>query len=190
MMKATIKADMKPMRDALREYMRYTRRSLPEILQKQAAMLISGAKGVNGLFQEARSHAFEVRNDIRALLKGWRIKRPKGGGKYSAIREINRRLQYAGLVQSTGWFNVRYGRIIKDGAPRKLVSVKNPRGIVIENLTGRSPYIILRNRTPNAGNYAEKTGYVDRAVENRAKDLLVYVRRKQEEAIAKAKMNK
>jgi aminomethyltransferase len=65
-----------------------------------------------------------------------------------------------------------------------------PAGVVIENLTGRSPYIILRNRTPNAGNYAEKTGYVDRAVENRAKDLLVYVRRKQEEAITRARMNK
>ena len=187
MMKATIKADMKPMRDALREYMRYTRRSLPEILQKQAAMLISGAKGVNGLFQEARSHAYEVRNEIRALPKrlGWRIKRQSG----SAMSEIYRRLQYAGWVQSTGWFNVRYGRIVKTGAPRKLVSVKNPRGVVIENLTGHSPYIILRNRTPNAGNYAQKTGYVDRAVKNRAEDLLVYVRRKQEEAIAKAKMN-
>lgn len=188
MMKATIKADMKPMRDALRLYMQYSRRSLPEILKKQAAMLISGAKGVNGLFQEARSHAFEVRNEIRSLPKklNWRIKRTSG----SAMAEIRRRLQYAGWVQSTGWFNVRYGRTIKTGAPKRLQAVRNPRGVVIENLTGPSPYIILRNRTPNAGEYAKKTGYVDRAIKNRAADLMVYVRRKQEEAIAKAKIKK
>lgn len=183
---ATIKADMKPLRDALRLYLQYSRRSLPEILKKQAAMLISGAKGVNGLYQEARSHAYEVRNEIRALPSrlNWRIKRKSGG----AMAEIQRRLQYAGWVQSTGWFNVRYGRTIKTGAPKRLQSVRNPRGVVIENLTGYSPYIILRNRTPNAGEYAKKTGYVNRAIQNRAADLLVYVKRKQEEIITKSRM--
>ena len=187
-MRITIKANMKPMRDALELYMKYTKRSLPEILSKQAAMLISGAKGVNGLYQEARRHAGQTELEILQLpsrLK-WRIKREKGG----AMAEIRRRLQYAGWVQSTGWFNRRYGRVVKNGAPRKLLSVKSPRGVVIENLTGFSPYIILKNKTPNAGEWAQKTGYVDRAVSNRAKDLMVYVENKQREIIAKLNLKK
>jgi hypothetical protein len=188
MMTPTIKADVKPMRDALQLYMKHTRRYLPDVLQKQAAQLISGAKGVNGLYQEARSHAWQVRNEIRQLpvRLNWRIKRKSGG----AWSEIYRRLEYAGWVQSTGWFNKRYGRTIKTGAPRKLQSVRNPRGIVIEKLNGHSPYIILRNRTPNAGEYAQKTGYVDKAIKNRADDMLVYVKRKMNELINRNKLRR
>ena len=152
----------------------FTRRSLPEVLEKQANMLISGAKGYKGLYQEARSHAPEVKSEIKGLPTklGWRIKR-KGG---SVKKEIRRRLKYAGLVQSTGWFNNRYGTPRKDGTA-VIRQVSNPRGRVITRLTGNNPYIILINRTPNAGEYAKKTGYIDAAIRGRADDMMEYVKK-------------
>jgi hypothetical protein len=174
-MYVTIEANMKPLSDALNEYMRYTSKSLPEVLQKRAAMLISGGKGVKGLYQEARSQAPDVKADIRALPTklNWRIKRKSG----SAMKEIRRRLGYAGLVQSTGWFNTRYGTPRKDGS-KMLRQVANPRGRVIENLSGPSPYIMLINRTLRAGEYAQRTGYIDRAIAGAAEDMRDYIKQK------------
>jgi hypothetical protein len=189
-MRPTIEFNAQPLRDALKEYMRHTSRSLPEILQKQAAMLISGSKSHMGLYQEARTHAPATMSEIASLpakLK-WRIKRKAGGGRHSAIKEIRRRLRFAGYVQSTGWFNLRYGKKTASGAPRSLRQVSNPRGKVIENLAGFNPYITLRNITKGAGEFAQKTGYVNRAVANRAKDMMVYVDNKMKQAAARAKL--
>lgn len=186
----TIKFDGKPLQDALKQYMQHTRRSLPEILQKQAHMLISGGKGYDGMYQEARKHAPETIADIKSAIKrlDWRIKRKRGGGKHSARKEIQRRLRFAGFVQSTGWFNVRYGKKTARGAPRSLRQVANPRGQVVQNLSGIYPFITLINRTGGAGAFAQKTGYVNRAIQNRAKDMLTYVKDKMAQAAAKANL--
>jgi hypothetical protein len=177
-----------PLRKALKEYMGHTRRSLPEVLQKQAAMLISGGKGYDGMYQEARKHAPQTIAEITNLPKtlNWRIKRKRGGGKHSAMKEIRRRLKFAGYVQSTGWFNIRYGKKAAKGAPRSLRAVKNPRGKVVENLAGLNPYITLINTTGGAGAFARKTGYVDRAIKNRAEDMLTYVKEKMAKAAERA----
>ena len=187
-----IEFDGEPLRKALREYMQHTRRSLPEVLQKQAAMLISGGKGYDGMYQEARKHAPATIAEINNLPKAlnWRIKRNKGGGKHSAMKEIRRRLKFAGYVQSTGWFNVRYGSRKATGAPRGLRSVKNPRGKVVENLSSSNPYITLINRTGGAGAFAQKTGYVNRAILNRAKDMMTYITQKLEKAAERARLKR
>jgi hypothetical protein len=190
-MRTSITFDGRPLRDALKQYMHHTRRSLPEVLQKQAHMLISGGKGYAGMYQEAQKHAPETINEIKKLPKtrGWRIKRKRGGGKHSAVKEIKRRLKFAGYVQSTGWFNVRYGKKSASGAPRSLRAVSNPRGKVVQNLSGLNPFITLINVTGGAGAFARKTGYVDRAIKNRAKDMLTYVQKKIQDAAKRAKLS-
>lgn len=191
-MKVNLHINMKPMRNALKTYMEHTRRSLPEVLTKQAKMLCCGAKGVKGLYQEAVMEAPDTRREILGLPKalGWRIKRGKGGGRHSAMKEIRRRLKFVGRVQSTAWLQNKYGRVSPVDGVRPLYFVRKPRGRVREVLGGLFPYITLINSTPNAGQFAKRTGYADRAVRNRAADMNGYVERKLREAAQKAGLKK
>lgn len=145
-----------------------------DILPDQAQKLISnGFAGGGGLYQECRVHAPDTIAEIKGLPAkyGYRIKRLPG---VTVAKEIIRRLKNAGYVQSTGWLN----RVYKGKNKDAIRHVRNPRGEVEQSLTGLQPYIILTNRTPGAAEFAEKTGYVQRAIDNRAKDMLVYVQRK------------
>lgn len=174
-MRLSIKVDTRDVQITLRDYARVAKMELSDALQKKMAMLVSGGKGVKGLYQEAHDQAPDVKAEILALPQqlGWRIKRKSG----SAMKEIYRRMRYAGLIQSTGWFNIRYGHRRADGSVR-LRSVSNPRGVIQESLTGDKPYISLTNTTPNAGQYAERTGYVKRALDNITADMKEYIDRK------------
>lgn len=154
-------------------------------------MLISGGKGYDGMYQEARKHAPATITEIKRLPKtqGWRIRRKRGGGKNSAVKEIKRRLKFAGYVQSTGWFNLRYGKKNAKGSPRSLRAVSNPRGQVLQNLSGLNPFITLINTTKGAGAFAKRTGYVNRAITNRAKDMLTFIGKKIQDAAKRAKLS-
>lgn len=174
----SIHFDDRNLRKAFTAYMAVTSRDARTTLEVKAAMLVSGGKGVQGLYQEARKHAPETRAEIRALArKPWKIKRKRG----SAMAEIARRLRYAGFVQSTGWFNKRYGTPRKDGSV-PIRQVANPRGVVVSRLSGPKMFISITNRTPRAGEFASKTGYVQRAINNITADMMKYVERKLQES--------
>lgn len=173
----TFKIDDRKLRSALKQYLEVSGKDAVEVLEKRADMLVSGGKGVKGLFQEARTHAPETKAEIRSLPTrlNWHIKRKKG---MTAAKEIKRRLRYAGWLQSTGWLNKRYGR---EGAGNLLRHINSPRGMVHAKLSGNRIFIRITNTTKGSGDFAAKTGYVQRAVDNAARDLMVYVKRKMQQ---------
>lgn len=159
-----------------------------QVLLNQAQKLVSSDftdpdDGVKrgGLFQEARKEAPATKAEIRSLPArlGYRIKRRAG---VTVKQEIRRRLKFAGYVQSTGWLN----RVWKNKAKTALRLIKNPRGRVIQNLTGNNPSITLINETPGAAEFAAKTGYVDRALAGRAQDMAKHTEKKILDAARKA----
>ncbi len=176
---ANINVDLSGFNAAMKQYATLRNKSDKEILQDQTQKLVSnGFKGGGGLYQEARTHAPETIADIKGLRArlGWRIRTwrfaRQGLSKEAQIeKEIARRLKLAGYFQSTGWLNRRY----KGKAKVDTRAVKNPRGRVREKLHGDDQYIEITNITPGAAKFAEKTGYVQRALNNRAKDMMIYV---------------
>lgn len=186
----SIDVDMRGFNAAMKQYATLSRKSDREILQDQAQKLVSnGFQGGGGLYQEARREAPATIADIKGLKArfGFRIKtwRFAGMGLTKAeqiTREIKRRLKMAGYFQSTGWLN----RVYKGKAKVDTRAVKSPRGVVRQKLHGSDQFIEITNRTPGAREFAEKTGYVQRALTNRAADMMAYVRRKYGEASKKA----
>lgn len=150
--------------------MAYTKRSAPVVLNKQITQLAIGAKGVKGLFQEARDTRRATIAEIRALPArlDYRIKRYHGTVK----NEIARRISQAGHYQASGW--------IVEGLPRpsgKGSKVFTIRGS-IRTTGGVNPRVTISNKSPRAFEFGQRTGYVQRAVNNRAKDMLKYVQKK------------
>lgn len=170
-MNISAKFDDRELQRAFRDYMAYTKRSGPVVLQKQVVQLAIGAKGVKGLFQEALSTRKETVREIRALPKklNYRIRRTPG---FTVKREIARRVASAGYYQASGWV------IPGIAEPRgKGAVVRTQRGS-IRTTGGINPRVTISNKSPQAFEFGSKTGYVQRAVNNRAADMRKYVDKK------------
>lgn len=162
--------DDRELQRAFTEYMAYTKRSAPVVLEKQITQLAVGAKGVKGLFQEALGTRKATVAKIKALpaALGYRIKRVSGSVK----DEIKRRVTVAGFYQASGW--VIPGRAEPRG---KGVQIKTQRGS-IKASGGINPKVTISNSSPQAFEFGERTGYVQRALNARARDMLKYVEKK------------
>lgn len=155
------------------DYRQLNKRALPEIMRKRAISLAIGSgKGAKykGLYQEARDLRPMVQAEIRALpekLK-YRIKR---SGR-TVAQEIAARQVQAGYYQASGWLVPGLTDIGGEGS-----RVKTIRGRVDMQLTGDRPSITLTNTSPNALEFANRTGYMARAVYNQTQDMLVYIQK-------------
>lgn len=168
-MTPTIKFDDRELQKAFTAYIAYSKRSAPVILKKQIVQLAIGAKGVKGLFQEARSTRRATVAEIRSLPAklDYRIRRAPG---FSVKQEIARRVATAGFYQASGWV------IPGIAEPRgKVAIVKTQRGSIRAS-GGVNPRITISNKSPQAFEFGARTGYVQRAVNARARDMQKYVR--------------
>lgn len=156
---------------ALTLYERHNTRGLPAILEKQGKALCIGSKGVKGLYQEAREHMPETIAQINALKasESYAVRRKAG---VSRDEEIARRLKQAGRYQSTGWLDPSFVR-----TPRGAQLITE-RGKVVFRGSGRNRVLILTNDSEGAKEFADKTGYMVRAVNNRSRDMRAYVQKK------------
>lgn len=170
-MKLEATFDDKELQRALTQYISYSKRSAPEILEKQMTSLAIGAKGVKGLFQEALSTRRATVAEIRQLPTrlDYRIKRAHG---FTVKKEIARRIASAGFYQASGW--VIPGRFQPRG---KGGVVKTQRGSISKK-GGINPSITIKNSSPKAFEFGSRTGYIQRALNARAKDMLKYVEKK------------
>lgn len=163
--------ELKDLTKTLGEYAAYSKRSNAVVVDKQAQQLAIGSKGVRGLYQEARFvEGPKTKQEIRALLTklGHRIRRYGG----TAEAEIRRRAAKAGLYQSTGWISDRYSI----NSARRLVTTS--RGRVSLSLRGDRPSVTIFNESIGAAEFANRTGYIGRAISNRVRDMRVYLTRK------------
>lgn len=170
-MKPTITFDDRELQKAFTAYMAYTKRSAPVVLQKQIVQLAIGAKGVKGLFQEALTTRRATVAEIKALLGklDYRIKRAPG---FTVKKEIARRVASAGFYQASGWV------VPGIAEPRgKGAVLKTQRGS-IKASGGVNPRVTISNKSPKAFEFGQRTGYVQRAVNNRAKDMQKYIQKK------------
>lgn len=170
-MNFTATFDSTALNKAFRDYMSYTKRSGPEVLKKQVVQLAIGAKGVKGLFQEALSTRKDTVAEIRGLAAklDYRIRRAPG---FTVRQEIARRIGTAGFFQASGWV------IPGIAQPRgKGAVVKTQRGS-IKATGGINPSITISNKSPKAFEFGARTGYVQRALNARAKDMQKYVDKK------------
>lgn len=170
-MTPTIKFDDRAVQKAFRDYIAHTKRTVPEVLKKQIVQLAIGAKGVKGLFQEALSTRRATVAEIRALPAklNYRIRRAPG---FTAKREIARRIVNAGFYQASGWVVPGIAEPRGRGAV-----VKTQRGSI--SITGgTNPRATLKNKSPQAFEFGQRTGYVQRALNNRARDMQKYVQKK------------
>jgi hypothetical protein len=155
------------------DYRQLNKRALPELLRKRAISLAigSGTGGrYKGLYQEARALRSMVRGEIQALPQklNWRIKRFAGTVK----AEIARRKVQAGYFQASGWLVPGLIDISGEGS-----QVKTIRGKVSMQFNGNKPSITLTNTSPRALEYANRTGYMARAVYAQTQDMLVYIKK-------------
>ena len=171
------------LRNTLKEYLRLSGKTAKEALEQKAHMLISGGGGgrggkkVLGFWQEAHSHREEVVADINNAFRRFGHALRRKGRTRNSGEEISRRISLAGYYQSTGWFNVRYGKKRVNG--QRVLRSQVPRGKVFANLHGSHMFIRFVNVTPGAKEYAEKTGYQLRAMANVTADMAVYIAKKQ-----------
>jgi hypothetical protein len=155
------------------EYRSLNRRALPELLRNRAiALAIGSGKGARykGLYQEALALRPQIQREIKALPAqlNWRIKRHAGTVK----QEIARRIVQAGRFQASGWIVPGLTDISGEGA-----NVKTVRGKVTMHLSGDRPTVTLTNRSPRAFEFAQRTGYISRALYNQSQDMLVYIKK-------------
>lgn len=170
-MTPTIKFDDRELQKAFRDYMAHTKRSGPVVLQKQVVQLAIGAKGVKGLFQEALSTRKATVAEIRGLPAklDYRIKRVPGR---TVKQEIAARIANAGFYQASGW--VVPGIAVPRG---RGAALKTQRGS-IKATGGVNPRVTISNSSPKAFEFGSRTGYVQRALNNRARDMRKYVDKK------------
>jgi len=160
----------------LKRYVEATQRDAADALDHQAGLMCNGMMaGTKGLFQEARSEEKNVQAAIVAVARRGPLKRPKGR---SWRAEYEKRLKYAALVQATGWLTQRYGNRLANGTWSKMRAIKNPPGKVTVGLNGSEPFVEIINTQPRALEFALKTGYVQRAIQNRIADMERYIERK------------
>lgn len=170
----TAKFDMSEIDRAFRAYIAHSNRSIPYICEKQMVQLCIGAKGVRGLFQEALRERPETIRQIRALPSrlNWRIKRESG----PAMAEIRRRVAKAGYFQASGW--IIKGLPETERVNRGPSRVFTQRGVLMARPSGLNARITVANTSPRALEFGERTGYIQRAINNRAADMEKYVERK------------
>lgn len=170
-MNISVKFDDRDLQRAFTDYMAYTKKSAQESLQKQIVQLAVGAKGVKGLFQEALATRKETVRDIRSLPArlNFAIRRAPG---FSVRQEIARRVQSAGYYQASGWIVPGIAEPRGRGA-----TVKTLRGS-IKTTGGINPRVSISNSSPKAFEFGSKTGYIQRALDARARDMLKYVKNK------------
>lgn len=170
-MNFTAKFDDRELQKAFRDYMAHTKRSGPEVLKKQISQLAIGAKGVKGLFQEALTTRAATVAIIRGLPErlNYRIRRAPG---FTVKQEINRRIANAGFYQASGWVVPGIAQPRGRGAV-----VKTQRGS-ISSKGGINPSVTISNKSPQAFEFGSRTGYIQRAVNSRARDMQKYVQKK------------
>ena len=172
-----------------------TKKDLPEILEDQANKLACSdfGEGAQGLYQESAKTApsqamlldlpaqrnYRIKHPGRPLLTQFEqraFKRGKKKGQVRAVQvgvegEMNRRARHR-FYQAAGWLSARlskYARGRNRGQDRAQVTLQ---------LTGTSLYVLIANNSPAAGEVADRTGYLARAVNARVADLMAYVTRK------------
>jgi hypothetical protein len=182
----------------IRAYGEALGRPMPEVLEDQANKLCSSnfGDGKLGLFQEAAALA-PTRQELFALpvLLNYRIrrrgrpvftrfttrtvKRGKNKGKQIQVRaktaegdkmkagEIERRAA-ARFYNASGWLNPAFMKYAKS---RKI----KPNGAVSISLNGDVLSVTFINATTKAGEVDARYHYVDRALRNRAEDMLEYI---------------
>ena len=179
----SIQFDSRGLVDAFKRYAEENRRDAAQLLEQQAQKLIYGVgKGGKGLFKEALSEASRVQGEISEAAARGPLKRPKGR---SWQAEFAKRMKYAAVIQASGWLTRRYGAAAKLTGIRRVYSIENPPGQIATRLNGSEPFIQITNRQPGAGEFARKTGYIERAMETRKNDMLAYVNRKLEQRTLK-----
>lgn len=163
--------DGRELQRAFSEYMNYTKRSGPVVLQKQIVQLAIGAKGVKGLFQEALSTRQATVSAIKALpaALSYRIRRALG---FTVKQEIARRVSRAGFYQASGWIVPGIAEARGAGA-----QVLTQRGSITAK-GGVNPSVTIKNKSPQAFEFGSRTGYIQRALNARARDMLAYVEKK------------
>jgi hypothetical protein len=176
----TFDFDSRRLAEAFRQYIAVNRRDTAELLQRQANALVNtlGKKGPKGLFREALDEKANVQAAIRQAAASGPLKRPKGR---SWQAEFAMRLKYAAAIQAAGWLTHRYGRATSIGGIRKLRLIENPQGQVNQRLEGNEMFIEITNRQARAAEFAQASGYLERAIKNREIDMLAYVERKTRE---------
>lgn len=154
------------------QYRQLSSRALPVILDKQIQQLAVGAKGVKGLFQEARDTRPATVKEIKSLPKrlGYRIKRDKG---VTVVKEIASRIAQAGYFQASGWLYP--GVPTPRGGGAKIKTLRGSIQFTAKN--GQIARITLSNSSPGAAEFGAKTGYIERAIRNRIADMKVYCQR-------------
>lgn len=183
----TLQFDSRGLMEAFRRYVEVNRRDASELLQKQANALVNslGTSGPKGLFLEALSEKAKVQEEINAAAARGPLKRrfPANGrsARQTWAAEYKRRMRFAAVIQASGWLTRRYGKASALTGIRRLYYIDNPPGQVRQYLEGNQPFIEITNRMPRAAEFANKTGYVQRAINNRERDMLEYVRRKTKE---------
>lgn len=170
-MNVEVKFDDRELQKAFRDYMAHTKRSAPEVLKKQITQLAIGAKGVKGLFQEAVGTRPATVATIRGLPEklGHRIRRAPG---FTVKQEIARRVSKAGFYQASGWIVPGIAQPRGRGAV-----VITQRGSITAK-GGINPSTTISNRSPQAFEFGSRTGYIQRALNARARDMQKYVQDK------------
>lgn len=167
-MNISVSFDDRELQRAFREYMAHTKRSAPAVLQKQIVQLAIGAKGVKGLFQEAVSTRNATVAAIKALpvALGYRIRRAPG---FTVKKEIARRVSKAGYYQASGWLVP--GIATMRGKNAQIITQRGS----ITATGGINPSVTIKNKSPQAFEFGSRTGYIQRALNSRARDMLKYV---------------
>jgi hypothetical protein len=195
--------------DALLDKNRYDRKTFQETVIDQARKLACSdfGPGNRGLFQEAYALAptpaqlralpeklnWHIRRRNRPVFTQYEVRKRKRGqyaGQIGVFRkktlagvkmkagEIERRIASRGYMAS-GWLNAF---LVKQAPGLRNIIVGNDRAKIQVKLGGTNPRITLINSTPNAGPYAARTGYIERAIEARIIDMYAYIRRKMKES--------
>ena len=188
------------------EYLQYNRRSLPILLQQlgdklsanayvEAAALRSSQRAKIDAVPEAHGYAVKRRlaTDLvsskdpfarfkRGARKGQfkshavsaesaRTAIQKGFKHVSIADEIRLRKRWAGVYQASGWITpgTRLTRAVK---------FKKGGAIVVKHLSGARMFIQIVNPRTNSEEYANSTGYLQRAFQNRITDMQGYIQRK------------
>ena len=153
------------------DYRQLNKRALPELLRKRAISLAIGSgkrASFKGLYQEARDLRPSVQAEIKALPEKLKYHIKRTGR--TVAQEIRARQVQAGYFQASGWLVP--GLIDITGAGSRVQTI---RGRVDMKLAGNSPSITLTNTSPNALEFAERTGYMARAFYNQTQDMLQYI---------------
>jgi len=167
-MRTDVDIDVKPLRKALKRYMRVTSRGLGEVIDRQGVRL---KWDLYREYKKIKPTKAEILSEAKS--RDWRIKRKRGR---TAMQEVRARQRNVGFLAKTLLF--RGWRAKKGGQNLSIRKTDVETTAIVRTKKTMRPRITIESGVEGVVEQDKQKRIWNKAIKARAKDMMVYVNRR------------